>query len=133
MNVVIRTLGALAITLAPLSFVYAESTPRNQVLKFTDTGISPTTLRMEQTDSIVFFLNSTSESLVTFELKYGSRKTHCASSALTIGEDGVVRSAFPIGPRDFATVCFPEKGTYPITVYGLKGSPKGTSATIVVE
>ena len=82
---------------------------------------------------MLFFLNQTKDSLTTFELHYSGHHTHCASTNLKIGDDGVVRSVRPFGPRDFASACFNDKGTYKLKVYGLKKNPSGSTATIIVE
>ena len=106
---------------------------QNQIIKLTDRGIEPQVLKMTKADSIVFFLNSSTDSLTTLEIDYGKKRTHCASTSLEIGADGKVRSVEPFGPRDFASVCFPDQGRYPVTIYGLKTKPSGLSSTIIVE
>jgi len=106
---------------------------RNQIVTFSDEGIDPLTLHTTKSDSIVFFLNSTTDSLTTIEIDYGDRRMHCASSALKLGEDGKIRSVKPFGPRTFTSACFPDRGSYKVTVYGLKGDGAGTSGTIIVE
>lgn len=106
---------------------------KNKIVKFTDHGAEPQTLEMKLEDSIVFFLNDTADSLVTLEVDYGKKETHCASSNLEIAENGIVRSVRPFPPKDFASVCFHDRGTYPVKIYGLKANPKAVAATIVVQ
>jgi len=106
---------------------------RNQIMKFTEDGLSPQALTTNKADSIVFFLNQTNDSLTTLEIDYGGKRMHCASSALKLGDDGRIRSARPFGPRSFASACFPDTGSYKVTVYGLKHNPLGVSGTITVE
>ncbi len=105
----------------------------NKIIKLTDRGIVPSSLTMKVEDSIIFLLNDTTDSLATLAIDFGEKKTHCASSNLTIVRNGVIQSARPFGPRDFATTCFHEKGTYPYTIYGLKQKPKGVTGNIIVE
>ncbi|MFM1847473.1 MAG: hypothetical protein RL417_947 [Pseudomonadota bacterium] len=105
----------------------------NQIVKFTDTGIEPPILRANRADSIVFFLNSTTDSLTTIEIDYGEKRMHCASSALELGDDGKIRSVRPFGPRTFTSACFPDRGEYKVRVFGLKEAPSGISSSIVVE
>ena len=86
---------------------------------------------MKVEDSILFFLNSSKDSLATIEIESLGKATHCSSSNLQIALDHEVRSQRPIGPRDFATVCFHDRGTYLYRVNGLNG--KEFTGTIEVE
>lgn len=106
---------------------------KNQIIKLLDQGIEPSALRMKKEDSIVFFLNSTTDSLATLEIDYGGHTTHCASSNLQVNKNGTVTSARPIEPKNFASVCFHDPGKYPFKIFGLKSRPEGVSAEIVVE
>lgn len=106
---------------------------QNQIVKLTDQGVTPQVLKMDKADSSVFFLNDSSDSLVTLALDYGGKQTHCASSNLQVGDDGIVRSKRPFGPKDFASVCFPDRGTYELKVFGLKPNIKGLTSTIIIE
>lgn len=115
---------------------YAETPPEvqfNRLVKLTDRGLQPKTLNMKLDESILFFLNDTTESLATIEIDFGKKPTHCASSNLKIDKDGVIRSSRPYGPKDFASICFHDRGSYPFTIYGLKTSPQGVQGTIIVE
>jgi hypothetical protein len=106
---------------------------QNQLVKITDSGISEATLRMKKEDRIVFFLNDTTDSLITITLAFGSLRTHCTSENLAIEEGGTIRSSQPIVPKDFASTCFHDEGSYPYTVYGLKNFPEGIKGTIIIE
>lgn len=106
---------------------------KNQIVKLTDKGIDPPILRMEGEDQSVFFLNDSTDSLVTLSVYYGGKKSHCASSNLEMHDDGTVRSKRPFGPRDFASVCLPDKGAYELRVFGLKPNPEGLTSKIIVE
>jgi len=106
---------------------------RNQIVKLTDRGIEPPVLTTNKSDSIVFFLNATTDSLATIEIDYKDKRMHCASSALALGEDGKIRSVRPFGPRSFTSACFPDRGSYTVTVYGLNGKAERASGTIIVE
>jgi hypothetical protein len=88
---------------------------------------------MKRDDSIAFFLNDSTDSLATLEVKFGARAAHCASANMKIGDDGVIRSVRPIGPKDFASTCFHDQGTYEYTVFGLGKDTHGVKGTIVVE
>lgn len=105
----------------------------NQIIKLTDTGIVPPVLHMQLSDSIVFVLNDTRESLTTVVFEFGSKQMHCAGSNLETTEDGLIRSKRPFAPRDFASTCFHEKGDYKLTAYGLKAQPNGITAHVIVE
>lgn len=106
---------------------------QGQIITVSDAGVQPKTLTLKKGDGIAFILNDTSDSLITVDLTYGKHTTHCASSNLKIGEDGMIRSKEPIPPKEFASTCFHDSGTYAFTVYGSKGSPAGIVGTIVVE
>jgi hypothetical protein len=106
---------------------------KNQIMKFTDDGVQPAEIHMRKEDSIVFFLNDSTDSLATLTVDFGKRTTHCATANLKIRDNGLISSIRPIEPRNFASVCFHDAGTYPVTVYGLKKKPEGIQASIVVQ
>lgn len=105
----------------------------NEVIKVTAAGLSPASLELRREDGIVLFLNDTPDSLVTMDLSFGKHATHCASENLKIGDDGVIRSVAPIAPKDFATACFHDPGSYSFTIYGLKQAPQGLKGLITVK
>jgi hypothetical protein len=109
----------------------AES--QNQVIKVTDKGLEPALLEMKKEDRIAFIINDSRESLLTLSLNFGSHAAHCASENLQINDDGSIRSVKPIAPKDFATTCFHDPGTYPYTVYGIPSFPQGLKGSIVVK
>ena len=114
----------------------SEETPiKNQspMVRITDEGLSPSTLRMKKEDNLLFFLNDTTDSLITLSIAFGDHVTHCATSNLKIEGNGTVRSVQPIPPKDFANTCFHDPGTYAFTVFGLKGSPDGVRGSVVIE
>jgi hypothetical protein len=106
---------------------------QGQMISITDAGVQPLSIAIKKGDGIAFFLNDTKDSLVTLDINYGKLTTHCASSNLSIGDDGIIRSKAPIAPKDFASTCFHDSGSYAFTVYGLKGSPAGVKGSIVIE
>lgn len=109
------------------------ATSNNQIIKLSDQGIQPQSLTMKVSDSIVFLLNDTSDSLATVEIHFGEKHMHCAGSNVLAGPDGVSRSVRPFGPRDFASTCFHEPGDYRYTVYGLKARPEGLTGEVHVQ
>jgi len=113
------------------SFTLPES--QNQIIKISDVGLLPKTLEMKKEDGIVFFLNDSTDALITIDLDFGKSATHCSSENLEIGEDGVIRSVRPIAQKDFASACFHDAGTYPFTIYGLKQAPLGLKGAILVK
>ena len=106
-------------------------TPR-EIVKLTDTGIVPATLTILKRNSSVFLLNGSEDSLVTVEIKFGKKRFHCWSENMQVEKDGTMHSKRPIGPKDFALLCFPEEGTYEYTVRGLKVNPDGVKGKIVI-
>lgn len=109
------------------------NSPRNQILKLTDNGLVPSTLKMKAEDSIVFFVNDTRDSLTTLEIDFGAKPSHCSGGNLRVMNDNKIKSVRPFGPNDFASTCFHASGEYPLTVYGLKRNPSGIKTTIIVE
>ena len=110
-----------------------KAVSENKIVQLTDHGIVPRELHIEQEDSLVFFLNSSSKAQAKIELDYGGKRSHCATSNLEIGKDDIARSKRPIPPQDFAMVCFPDKGHYHLKVFGLPANPAGQEAEIIVE
>jgi hypothetical protein len=106
---------------------------QNQMIKITDSGLSISELRMKKDDRIVFFFNDTTDSLLTLELSYGTNTTHCTSENLKVGDGGRIASTTPIVPKDFASSCFHDLGSYPFTIYGLKNYPEGLKGSITIE
>lgn len=103
-----------------------------ETMKLTEHGVVPSTLRLKKLDGSVFFVNSTKAGLATVEVSFGERRVHCASENMKF-ENGVMHSLKPIGPRDFALMCFPDKGTYTVTVHGVDGTSKAYSGQVIVE
>lgn len=106
---------------------------KSHVITINDNGLSPSSLRMSKDDKFAFFLNDSSDSLITISLNYTEHATHCSSGNLKIQDDGAIRSTEPISPKDFAGSCFHDAGTYPFTVMGLKKQPQGIQGTIIIE
>ena len=127
------TLTASFYTVARAEEFAAPGVSNNKLIKFTDHGIVPDSLTMKRDDGLVFFLNSTAKSNLKLELDYSGHHTHCATSNLDLGDDGVARSKRPIPPQDFALVCFPDAGNYELKVYGLPGKSKNSVVKILVE
>ena len=105
----------------------------NKVIAITDTGIEPKVLTMRREDRIAFFLNNSSESLITLSVSFGSNASHCASENLKIEDDGSIHSTRPIPPKDFATTCFHDPGSYSFTIFGVKNAPQGIQGSIQVR
>ena len=91
---------------------------RPQIIKISNHGVSPSQLIMKQSDSVVFFYNITDEDLLTLEIDFGSRTIHCSAALRTIKPPGLTQTRKPFGPKEFASTCFHEKGSYPYRVLG---------------
>lgn len=140
--------AALATTPTPSSAqtAHVHTTPHEgRIVKITDAGLEPSELiidsNSEKTDTtsenlhsrVVFFLNDTTDSLITLDVETQGKKAHCASGNLKIQESGGVRSSTPIVPKDFASTCFHNVGSYPFSVYGLKGRTTAVTGVIQVR
>ena len=138
-----KILLTLAFVLLSMANAYSDDTTPpppleiesavKEIVKLTDEGPSPSQIVLHKLDSSVFFVNSTKDSLLTLRVDFGKKMTHCASPNLKMGEDGVIQSVKPIAPKDFALMCFPEKGEYQVQFQGLSKFPKGTVGTVVIE
>jgi len=122
-----------AVRAEDLSSTLSPAESYNKIIAISDVGIEPKVLTMRREDRIAFFLNNSSESLITLSVSFGNNATHCASDNLIISDDGSVRSARPIPPKDFATTCFHDPGIYSYTVFGLKNAPSGVQGSIQVR
>lgn len=124
--------------LTQTSIGFAELDPEigplaeGQIVRFTDRGVSRPKVILQEPGSSVFFLNDTSESLTAVEIDFGEHLSFCASGKMRMDEAGVFRSMRPFAPRSFVAVCFPEVGSYPVTVFGLPGSRESKSLTVQV-
>jgi hypothetical protein len=92
-------------------------------------GVIPQTLELSTIGSSVFFLNSTNNSQIDLKIEFGKKKAHCATGGMKMGEDGVFRSDSPIEPSKFVTVCFPNKGNYPVNIQKQTILPNGKTQT----
>ena len=106
---------------------------QKEVIKISAKGASPTTIHFTKEDGSVFFLNNSKDSLMTLDIDFKGRRAHCASTNMKFSSDGHLRSTTPVGPKDFAITCFPEKGTYEFLAYGILGNQKPISGSIIVE
>jgi len=105
----------------------------NRIIKVEENGIAPNPLEMKVSDSIIFVLNGTRDALLTLEVEYGDKMMHCTSKNLKMTEDGRIVSVKPFGPKGFASMCFHQAGTYPVTVYGVPGFSQGLKTEVRVS
>lgn len=126
-------LALVAVDAEELSSSLSPAESYNKVITISDSGVEPKVLAMRKEDRIAFFLNNSSESLITLSVSFGKNATHCASENLKIGDDGSVESTRPIPPKDFATTCFHDPGTYSYTIFGVKNAPRGIQGSIQVR
>lgn len=104
--------------------------PVKEVVKITEKGLQPAVISLDKLDSSVFFLNATDDSLVSVQVNFANHTPHCASGNMKF-ETGVMKSVKPIGPKDFALMCFPESGTYDVTIEGVGGKKPLTGKVII--
>lgn len=93
------------------------------VIKVTEKGFEPPTLKLTHEDSSVFVVNSSKSSLLTLSMDFKGKKTHCASSNMRLSDEGILKSSEPIAPKDFALFCIPEKGEYDLIADGVSSKP----------
>lgn len=105
---------------------------RKEILTLGEAGIQPQPLTIDKLDASVFFLNTTREKKLSLEIDFGKNRVHCLSPNLELGSDGVMRTRQPIGPKDFAIMCFPETGVYPFRVSGLEKSGRVSEGRVVI-
>jgi hypothetical protein len=104
----------------------------NRTISITDAGVYPSSLRIANEDISVFILNDTSDSLISFEIDFGTTLMHCNNKNIKTSAEGKAWTIKPLGPRDFIATCFHEKGRYPLKFVGLKG--KGAlSGEVILE
>ena len=110
----------------------ADGLPANkEIMKISSTGAVPDRLALTAKDGSVFFVNTTRDDLLTLSVDFGPRRPHCSSSNMKYGKDGVMRTVTPIVPKDFAILCFPESGSYEVTIAGLDGGRSTKKATVI--
>ena len=110
-----------------------ENREHKEIMKISGAGLVPSRLVLTEPDSSVFFFNATDDSLLSLTISFKERRFHCASPNLQLEEGGVLRSKTPIGPRDFAITCFPDRGTYQLIIEGLSSFPRGLAGEIIVQ
>ena len=106
---------------------------KSHIISVTESGLNPSTLHISENDKFIFFLNDSSDSLVTIAVNYSKHATHCASGNLKIQDNGTIRSTEQIAPKDFAGACFHDPGSYAFTVQGLRSRPEGLKGTIIIK
>lgn len=100
------------------------------VMKVSEKGFEPTTIKFHHEDSSVFVVNSSKSSLLTLSIDFKGKKTHCASSNMILGDDGILKSSEPIALKDFALFCIPERGHYDLIAYGVSNKPLQASLEV---
>jgi hypothetical protein len=103
------------------------------VLKVNENGFDPAEITLHHEDSSIFVVNTSQASLLTIKIDFKGRKAHCSSPNLEFNSNGVLESNKPIGPKDFAGLCIPEKGVYEVVAYGLTEKPIESKITVVTE
>lgn len=106
--------------------------PEKETVKLTENGFEPRVITLRKLDGSIFFVNTTRAGLATLEVAFGAHRAHCASDNMKF-ENGKMSSIKPVGPRDFALMCFPDKGTYSMTVRGVDGTAKAFTGSVIVE
>lgn len=101
-------------------------------LEIPESGPASNLTLLPEEDSSVFFLNSTNTDIITLEVFFGDSKQHCWTPNIE-KKNGYLRTREPLAPRDFALMCFPEKGKYPYKIFGLQKFPKGFAGVIEVK
>ena len=104
-----------------------------EIVKLSAAGLEPQRIVLPEFDSSVFFLNTTRDGLASLVVDFGKKRAHCASANMKFNDQGTMMTVKAIGPRDFAILCFPEPGEYPITAQGLDGTTKKYTGTVVVK
>ena len=130
--IVLPLLISLQAAFAEESPLPPEAMPERAIIRITDHGLEPRELHFNTLDGTVFFLNLSQDSLPTLKIDFGKRRLHCAGPDWTLEGGGVLRSARPVGFRDFAITCFPDPGRYTIEVLGLKGQKQVATGAVVV-
>jgi hypothetical protein len=104
-----------------------------EIMRITDQGVGPAAVKMKAVDGSVFFLNSTSGSQIDLSIEFGAHRYHCSNPNLKLDENGNLHSIKPLGPRNFAATCFPEKGSYRVIARGLPKFPNGAQGVVTIE
>ena len=119
--------STLAESSAPLEIAHKE------LMKVTDQGLVPSEIVLEQNDSSVFLLNMLPNEKLNLTVEFGSKHMHCHSKNLAWdAEKGEMKTTTPVSPQDFAVLCFPESGVYPIVVESASGKKLKLSGTVKV-
>ena len=111
----------------------AVEAAQKEIVAIGPDGILPAQLVLTKEDASVFFVNTSADALLSLQVDFGKRRAHCASSNMSYDEKGLLKSSQPIGPKDFAIMCFPERGEYTVTVFGVGGSLKPKTGIISVR
>ena len=114
---------------------YADAIPDSQgvLIKITDQGAAPNIVELDRLDAQVFLFNDTTNSNIKIDIDFKGKRTHCSSPNMRLNEQGHMISTESLEPKDFAAMCFPESGEYPVKISGLKGKKVNTESKIVVK
>ena len=124
----------LSLVLEAKSVHSLEAAPAHkEIVKLTERGLEPQRVTLAERDSSVFFLNSTHDALASLNVNFGDKRAHCASANIKLDDSGTMRTVNAIGPKDFAIICFPDPGEYPVTVQGIDGTTKTYTGTVIVK
>ncbi len=136
--------AALLLTLSGLPAVAEKGTTsqgeqstlgnaEKKVMLISERGFDPPVMKLKTLDGSVFFVNSTKDSLITLDVDFGGKHAHCASGNMELSPSHALVSKAPIAPRDFALMCFPDKGEYTARAYGVKGRKEPIIGAVVVQ
>jgi hypothetical protein len=116
------------------TLAYSENL-QNQILEVTDNGISSSEIHLMKLGSLIFFRNSTSNELLNLEIDYGQNRAYCSTGKMVLEQNGVVHSSKALQPGNFATICFSDRGKYPVRFIGgnFGGEKALYESTIVVQ
>ena len=118
---------------AELSPATLSTENKSHIISVPDCGIVPYTLHTRKNDELGFFLNDSSNWLVTSSINYSERATDCASANVTNQDNGTIRSRELIDSKNLVGSWAHDSGSYAFTVQGLRNGPAGCKGISIIE
>jgi hypothetical protein len=121
----------LSIPSAQASDIDPAATAIKEIVRISNSGVTPKNSTLDKLDSSLFFYNDISNEPVHLSIDFGATRIHCHSSNLTVNENGMMETKSPIIPGSFVIACFPEADTYAYTVSSEKGRTLASGKILV--
>ncbi len=106
------------------------------LIEVVDSGLTQPEYRMKVRQGMLFILNNSADSLLTFEFDFGNEGPSCYTSItpnMAFKDGGKLVSTRALEPGNFASTCLPNIGEFEFKIFGLAKHPEGVKGKLIIS